>query len=150
MRRVRCVKVVATLGPASSDSKTLRRLFEIQLLSLAGYKPQLDRCVSCKASVDKGWLGFDIIHNGVLCEPCNRRIRPEIRFQAGILNYLKKLVTLEIKNCDRLKFPRGACEEIEKVTHRLIVSHTGRELKSYPFIKQMAAFSADEAVTVPQ
>jgi hypothetical protein len=38
-----------------------------------------------------------------------------------------------------LKFPKGMDEEVEKVTHRLILAHVGRELKSYPFIKNMAA-----------
>ena len=31
-------------------------------------------------------------------------------------------------------------EEVEKVTHRLLLSHLGRELRSYPFIKTMENF----------
>ena len=38
--------------------------------------------------------------------------------------------------CEEL--PKNQVEEIEKVTHRLVLSHLGREPKSYPFIKTMA------------
>ena len=63
----------------------------------------------------------------------------EIKFTTGTLNYLRKLLTLDINCSGRLKFPKGMDEEVEKVTHRLILAHVGRELKSYPFIKNMAA-----------
>ena len=47
---------------------------------------------------------------------------------------------VEIKSCGRIKFPNNQAEEIEKVTHRLILSQLGRETKSYPFIKNMGQF----------
>jgi len=47
---------------------------------------------------------------------------------------------VEIKSCGRIKIPKHQAGEIEKVTHRLVLSHLGREPKSYPFIKTMAQF----------
>ena len=124
------------------ELETLRRLFEMRLLSLSGYMPQLDHCAVCKTKQDAEWVGFSYHRNGIVCSSCTGGFRPEIRLKAGTLNYLRKLLTLEIKNAGRLKFPKGLDEEIESVTHRLILSHTGRKLKSYPFIKSMAAFEA--------
>ena len=45
---------------------------------------------------------------------------------------------MDIKHTNRLKFPKGIELEIEQLIHRFILSYTGRELKSYPFIKRMA------------
>jgi hypothetical protein len=45
---------------------------------------------------------------------------------------------IEIKTCGRIKIPKQQEEDIEKLTHRLVLSHLGREPKSYPFIKTMA------------
>ncbi len=121
-----------------SELEPLRRLFEIRLLSLAGYQPQLEHCVLCRKAPQNGLISFSYAHNGILCNSCCRRAGSDIQFSTGTRNYIKKLLEVEIKTCERLKFPKGQTDEIEKVTHRLILSHLGRELKSYPFIKNMA------------
>lgn len=121
-----------------TELEPLRRLYEIRLLSLSGYTPQLEHCVLCKNSPKNGMIPFSYAHNGILCNTCADRARIDIQFSTGTRNYIKKLLEVEIKTCERLKFPKSQTEEIEKVTHRLILSHLGRELKSYPFIKNMA------------
>ena len=121
-----------------SELDSLIRLFEIRLLSLSGYKPQMDNCVACKTRSENGVFKFSFIQNGILCGNCSRRIPTDIEFTAGTRNYIKKLMEVEIKSCSRIKIPRNQAEEIEKVTHRLVLSHLGREPKSYPFIKTMA------------
>ena len=121
-----------------NELEPLRRLFEIRLLSLSGYKPQLEQCVLCRKTPSNGMIPFSYAHNGILCSSCSNSARVDIQFSVGTRNYIKKLLEVEIKTCERLKFPKSQTEEIEKVTHRLVLSHLGRELKSYPFIKYMA------------
>ena len=121
-----------------NELEPLRRLFEIRLLSLSGYKPQLEHCVLCRKTPANGMIPFNYAHNGILCSSCSNSARIDIQFSIGTRNYIKKLLEVEIKTCERLKFPKSQIEEIEKVTHRLVLFHLGRELKSYPFIKNMA------------
>jgi len=117
----------------------LYRMFEIRLLSLSGYRPELNHCTVCRSTkTGNGWIGFSYNKKGIVCGTCMSANGPEIKFTTGTLNYLKKMLTLDIKCSGRLKFPKGMDEEVAKVTHRLILAHVGRELKSYPFIKQMA------------
>ena len=121
-----------------TELEPLRRLFEIRLLSFSGYKPQLDHCVLCRKKSSNSIISFNFTHNGILCSSCSNNTRIDIQFSIGTRNYIKKLLDVEIKTCERLKFPKSQTEEIEKVTHRLVLSHLGRELRSYPFIKNMA------------
>ena len=120
---------------------SLIRLFEIRLLALSGYKPQMEHCVVCKTVSENGIFKFSFTQNGILCRSCSRRVSADIEFTTGTRNYIKKLMEVEIKNCGRIKIPKNQAEEIEKVTHRLILSQLGREPKSYPFIKTMAKFA---------
>ena len=122
---------------AMDSLDTLRRLFEMRLVCLAGYSPQLSHCSICKGSGETEKIGFSFERRGIICESCSFKAQPEMRFRAGILKYLKKLKTMDIKHANRLKFPKGTELEIERLTHRFILSYTGRELKSYPFIKNM-------------
>ncbi|MBI4382465.1 MAG: DNA repair protein RecO [Nitrospinae bacterium] len=119
--------------------ETLRRLFELRLISLLGYAPKLNHCILCKKNPSPGWIGFSYHRGGIVCESCSGREKTEIKFRPGTLNYLKKLSIMDVKHAGRLKIPKEAEPEIEMVTHRLVLSHLGREPKSYPFIKQMAA-----------
>lgn len=123
-----------------NDVETLCRLFEIRVISILGYTPRLTHCIQCKKEPDTEWIGFSYNLGGVICGLCLRQMRPEVKFRAGTLNYLKKLLVLDIQHSHRLKIPKGIDKEIESVTHRLVLTHVGRELKSYPFIKEMAAF----------
>jgi DNA repair protein RecO (recombination protein O) len=123
---------------AQTNLEPLCRMFEIRLLSVSGYRPELNQCTICRSKRVDGWIGFSYNRRGIVCRACMDTNGCEIKFTTGTLNYLKKLLTLDINCCGRLKFPKGMDEEIEKVTHRLVRAHIGRELKSYPFIKQMA------------
>ncbi len=128
-----------------SNLETLCRMFEIRLLSLTGHKPELNHCIVCKTDTVNGWIGFSYNGRGIVCGGCMKKTSVEIKFSTGTLNYLRKLLTLNINCSGRLKFPRRMAEEVEKVTHRLILAHVGRELKSYPFIKSMAAIGQRDA-----
>ena len=46
------------------------RLFELQLLTLSGYRPQLRACVSCDTPIEPGANAFDPALGGVLCPTC--------------------------------------------------------------------------------
>ena len=127
------LKALETIG--SID--TLTRIFEMRLMCLAGYAPQLNHCTTCKKVDYTTKIGFSFERRGIICELCSLQVKPEIYFQIGILKYLKKLKTIDIKHANRLKFPKGTELDIERLIHRYILSHTGRELKSYPFIRDM-------------
>ncbi len=132
---LQCVENQSRLEP-------LRRVFELRLLALLGYSPSLGQCVVCRKEPINGWIGFSCFKGGIVCPVCIDQNPQEIRFQKGTLNYLKKLLSSDLKILERLKFPRAVEEELEYITHRMVLSHVGRELKSYPFIKLMAENAA--------
>ena len=129
-----CLKTLETVA----NLDVLSRAFEMRLMCLAGYTPQLSYCAICKKSEYTTKVGFSFERRGIICEPCAFQAQPGIRFQAGTLKYLEKLKTMDTKHANRLKFPKGIELEIEQLMHRFILSYTGRELKSYPFIKSMS------------
>ena len=122
----------------STELETLRRLFEIRIMSLSGFAPRLNQCISCPRIPEGNSLGFNFRMGGIVCKICLRKIQVEINIHAGTLSYLKKLMGMDIRHCQRLKIPKNLEKEIESVTHRLVSYNLGRELRSYPFIKQMA------------
>lgn len=122
----------------ATELETLRRLFEIRIMTLSGFGPQLSQCLACPRIPDGNILGFSFRMGGIVCEKCLRKTQVELNIRIGTFNYIKKMMHMDIKHCQRLKIPKNLEKEIENVTHRLVSYNLGRELRSYPFIKQMA------------
>jgi len=119
------------------NPELLCRFYELQMLSLLGYKPRLEQCVKCRQFPRSHWVGFSYNSQGIICAPCLDGVSVETRIQLGTLQYLKRLLTLDLKRWSRLKIPKDTEQELEQFTHRLILARLGRELKSYPLLMQM-------------
>lgn len=122
----------------AGNMETLCRLFELRVMAHAGYAPRLQKCIVCHKEPQSLWVGFSYNQHGIVCEPCFDKEPVETRIKSGTVNYLKKFLSLDLNHVDRLKVPKEVEAEIESITHRLVLARLGRELRSYPFIRQMA------------
>ncbi|MEC7640713.1 MAG: DNA repair protein RecO [Nitrospinota bacterium] len=120
-----------------AELETLCPLFEMRIMALSGYMPQLDHCVLCKTVPAGKWVDFSYKKSGVACINCCSQTKPNIRIRAGTLNYLKKLLSIDVRQTQRLKIPKSLEREIESLTHKMVSQYVVRELKSYPFIRKM-------------
>lgn len=68
-------------------------LFQLQLLALVGYRPQLHRCVNCNTSIEPGENRFDVELGGVLCPQCGPVHRSARPIQDGALKALRNAQT---------------------------------------------------------
>lgn len=68
-------------------------LFELQLLALSGYRPQLHRCVTCDATIEPGANAFDPALGGVLCPQCAPRAASARPVSTAALKLLRNLQT---------------------------------------------------------
>jgi DNA repair protein RecO (recombination protein O) len=120
------------------NMELLCRLFELRVMAHAGYTPRLRKCIVCRREPQSLWVGFSYNQHGIICESCFDKEPVETRIKSGTVSYLKKFLSLDLNHVHRLKIPKELEAEIESITHRLVLARLGRELKSYPFIRQMA------------
>jgi DNA repair protein RecO (recombination protein O) len=73
----------------------LLRSYELQILSLSGFRPQLHHCLRCNEIIQPVINRFSALMGGVLCEPCGRvdRAAPAISILA--LKLMRNLQTNE-------------------------------------------------------
>ncbi len=57
---------------SAGNAEKITTVFKIKLLSLSGFKPHLDSCVSCGSSV-AAMPKFSLNMGGLLCPKCNRK-----------------------------------------------------------------------------
>ena len=122
---------------AESNIEVITRFYELRLLGLVGYQPQLFHCVRCDETIRPGDNQFSISEGGVVCPRCRDRF-PEITALPISVNALKVLRYLQLHTLEEsysLPLSPGIHRELERLMLKYITYHLERNLKSVEFIR---------------
>ena len=133
--------LVSTLDSLSAgkDPGIIIRYYELHLLDLVGFRPELFVCVECgKKTIEQdqflsGKLG------GTVCPECAQGLsRTGIRpVSSRTLKYLRHFQRSDINNLISLKIPSGITDELEKLIHYYLTHTLEGHLNSPVFIKRI-------------
>jgi DNA repair protein RecO (recombination protein O) len=115
-------------------------VFELKLLRLAGYQPQLDGCKRCGKNhynVTKRWY-FSPRDGGILCEVCSRSTKGLLPLATKALQALKELQEERNMMSPIVLLPSSDVKEIRSVVQRFIQFHVDREIKSVSFLYEFS------------
>jgi DNA repair protein RecO (recombination protein O) len=113
------------------------RYFEMQLLDELGYRPQLDRCVSCGAALEPTTNFWSAASGGVLCPACAAN---EPLAQALSLSALKVLRVLQrgsFGEAARVRIAGALDQELERHLREYIRYVLERDLRSAAFLETL-------------
>jgi DNA repair protein RecO (recombination protein O) len=121
-------------GPATA---AFLRGFELQLLTRAGFEPQLDHCTHC----GRGWGSepayLSVAHGTLACAGCRLRSDATGVVDSALLPQLAVLKTLPLADCRRQVFGPLA-RDAAQLTGRLLALHLVRPLRSVRLIEQLS------------
>lgn len=149
------LKVLAWLD-AEPNIDLLMRFYELHLLELVGYRPQLFHCVTCGAVIEPVVNYFSPSDGGVVCPRCGRASpSPETNpIAVNSLKALRYLQTHSFEAVRRLRLKPALHRDLEQVMLRYLTYHLERELKSVEFLRlagqpvvQAPEVSGDSEVT---
>jgi DNA repair protein RecO (recombination protein O) len=100
------------------------RAFEVRLLSLVGYRPQLFRCLHCNSDITPGGNRFTVRMGGVLCPVCASVEPSAIPISDNALKMLRNLQSNEEVVVGMADVPVDVGREVERdlqeyIVHRL-------------------------------
>ena len=126
---------------AGEDPLFLLKVFEIKFLSLLGYQPKLDHCLSCGIQ-PKGDVIFLGMKGGMLCPGCMVSSgEPQIRISQGAVGFYYQTLRMDMDKVCRLKPSPLIMQELDEV----ITAHTfhilGKRLKSAEFLKSVCSMN---------
>ncbi|MFN2153617.1 MAG: DNA repair protein RecO [Anaerolineae bacterium] len=138
--------LVETLGQLCQVEDLLLtvRYYELRLLALEGYQPQLFRCLGCGDLIQPVTNYFDPEQGGVLCPRCGEgligrpglpsRIRPVAVNTLKVLRYLQ---THEYAEISRLRLKTSTHRDMEVLMLHYMTYILERNLKSVDFIRRL-------------
>jgi DNA repair protein RecO (recombination protein O) len=121
-------------GPATAP---FLRGFELQLLTRAGFEPQLDECTRCGRAWDAEPAHLSFNHGTLTCAPCRNREDATAVVDTALLRRLAALKALPLADCRRQALGSLAGDAAQ-LTGRLLALHLARPLRSLKLIEQMA------------
>lgn len=121
----------------NADLALWARYFELRLLALAGYQPELFACVQCGREIAPVDNSFSPENGGVVCAACGQDIPHLIPFAVSAQRVLRFLTTREPSEVARLRLTDTTHSQIEHILLRYLEYTLERELRSVAFLRRL-------------
>ena len=121
----------------ADDLPLVARYYEMHLLGLAGYQPQLFVCGACKKALEPEINYFSPAQGTVFCPQHGHDRTDTVELSANALKVLRFLQTRDWDTCRLLRLNPATQAEIERLAYRYITHHLERKVKSADFIERL-------------
>jgi DNA repair protein RecO (recombination protein O) len=114
------------------------RIFEIRLLSLLGYRPNLNGCTRCRKPLDQlEKIYFVSSRGGVFCGRCLPTPEGYSTISIGTIKLLERAADTELSKIHRLRFSSLSLSESREILPLFIQQQVRRELRSLRFLESI-------------
>jgi len=129
--------LLETLGrlSAAREGRIPTRFFELHLLSLAGFRPELFACLECGEPIQPAANYFHYAKGGVLCRRCGGEINGSRKISLPALKVLRYMQTHEYAAIERLELRESVHRETEEILYHYLTYVLEQNLKSVRFLR---------------
>ena len=106
------------------------RYFELHLLNVVGYRPQLKQCVSCNSPLQPTTNSFCTSTGGMLCPDCCHNQPLTYPLSVNALKVLRLLQTSDYATISKLKMNPELSRELEGIIRSYLKHLLERDVKS--------------------
>ena len=121
------------------DPELVARVFEARLMTLLGYMPHLDDCVSCGQSLQGSKIAFSSCLGGGLCGNCLHTDPEAAVCSLGTVNMLKQLTKWDLKKLGVLRLTGRTRKEIGDIMQIYINHRLEKKIRSADFLQSLAS-----------
>jgi len=119
---------------AGDEPALLARFFELRLLTLAGYRPELQSCVGCGARHEPAPAFFSANDGGVRCLRCGEGAPGVVALSLKAFRTLRYLQSQEYAAVAALRLRPGTAREVEALLRGYLTYLLERNLRSAGFL----------------
>jgi DNA repair protein RecO (recombination protein O) len=122
-----------------TNKETVLRYFELHLLHEVGYRPQLQRCVTCKSPLQPVTNYFSPAAGGALCPNCGPQQALSHLLTTNTLKVLRFLQENDYDTINRLKIDQELSQELEAIMRGYIKYLLEHDVKSVGWLDNLRA-----------
>ncbi|MGD9289263.1 MAG: DNA repair protein RecO [Desulfobacterales bacterium] len=132
--------VLAELDSGRTAPADLNILFQMRLLTLAGYRPNLHRCSVCGNELEKikqDTIAIDSKRGGIICQKCRAGSGSGTHLGKGTIKQLLWVESGDLAKAVRIKFSQTALMESTGFLEEFVCYHLGKQPRSLKFLRQI-------------
>jgi len=118
------------------DTEILSRIYEIKLMAIQGFTPEVFSCVSCCQKV-LNKIFFSPSMGGILCFDCHKRDKNAINITPDTLSTLQKMLLMTYEELKSINVNKYTREQLSSILSLFISHQIDRKLKTVQFIKDI-------------
>jgi DNA repair protein RecO (recombination protein O) len=122
---------------AAPDPALPVRYYEIRLLDLLGYRPQLFACANCENEILPVEQSFSASQGGVLCPNCAPNFTEAVAISVPALKYLRHFQRSTYAEASRARLTPALNDQLERVLQYYLTYLLERGLNSPAFIREV-------------
>ncbi|MDF2668619.1 MAG: repair protein RecO [Paenibacillus sp.] len=130
-------QLLAALNAMDDDKDVLivSHIYEMKMLSLAGYMPDLEQCVSC--GTVNGEMALSASLGGILCTQCRYKDTASLPITASVLKLLRLFQRIDINRLGSIEVTDATRAQLKLGIRLFYDAHVDVKWKSRSFIDQM-------------
>lgn len=131
--------LLETLGrlDTGQPSSLAVRYYELHMLDLAGYQPQLFRCIQCEQPLQPVVNFLSLERGGCLCPQHGANAAGTVALPLDVLKVLRYLQTRNWEQIAVLELRPEVLAQVESILARYIVYHLERTLRAPIFLEKL-------------
>lgn len=121
------------------DPRIVARYFDLQIMSLTGYRPELDVCLRCGATPKSEGIAFSPTLGGRACDECGPLPNDVIYLSGESVGAMRLLLRADARQVAQMNISNPIKDEISEAIRWYVRYRLDRDLKSAEFIQALAA-----------
>jgi len=130
-----CIDCLKELEITNNPDKVVT-IFKIKMLSLSGFKPHFDSCVSCQDRI-LGQSKFSLVLGGLLCEKCSHKDMSSRSIFRGTIASILHIERNDFRSNLNLGLNPQIKRELDVILNAFLNFHLERELKSQKVLNKL-------------
>ena len=122
---------------SDADQDVVLRYYEMQLLDLSGFRPELTRCLGCGQPLQPQQNFFAPGAGGTYCSSCGAGAAGTRTLSLNGLKVLRLLQRASYKETVRLSMPPALAQEVERHLRSYIVYMLERDVNAAAFVERL-------------
>ena len=126
-------------APAKSNPQVLLRWFELHLLNLVGFQPELFHCLNCGLPLQPVLNYLSLENGGILCPDCGPGPGDVEPIEPDVLKVLRHLQRTPWEQVADLVVRPSVMGRVENILYRYLIVLLEHQLKSTEFMRRLRA-----------
>jgi DNA repair protein RecO (recombination protein O) len=130
------LKTLSILEKTNRNPRLISVIYELRIMSLIGYMPQVTECVNCGSQENIN--SFDVKMGGIVCDNCRNEDNHPYKLSQTALYTLKYIMHSDLSKLFNFELDEFILRELEEISKSYISYHIEKEFKTLDFIKTIS------------